>query len=75
MVQVPWPSRMLLGANNAFLHDASSLQMIGKAKDAVDQPVSPVCQAAQSMIKAGIGWCIVGNSNYGEGSSRGHAAL
>ncbi|KZL85578.1 aconitate hydratase 1 [Colletotrichum incanum] len=68
-------NNMLLGATNAFLPDASSFQMIGKAKDPVDQLVKPVSQTAQSMKAACIRWCIIGDNNYGEGSSREHAAL
>ncbi|GJC84295.1 putative aconitate hydratase, mitochondrial [Colletotrichum liriopes] len=68
-------NNMLLGATNAFLPDARSLQMIGKTKDPMDQLIKPVPQAARSMKKACIRWCIIGDNNYGEGSSREHAAL
>ncbi|WYZ43959.1 hypothetical protein EsH8_VII_000395 [Colletotrichum jinshuiense] len=68
-------NNMLLGATNAFLPGASSLQMIGKAKDPVDNDIKPVPQTARSMKEAGIRWCIIGDNNYGEGSSREHAAL
>ncbi|KAH0443164.1 hypothetical protein CcaCcLH18_01277 [Colletotrichum camelliae] len=69
-------NNLLLGATNDFLPDASTLQMIGKAKDPVDgDKIKPVPQAARSMKEAGIRWCIIGDNNYGEGSSREHAAL
>ncbi|KAI8290237.1 Aconitate hydratase [Colletotrichum sp. SAR 10_98] len=69
-------NNLLLGAINDFLPDASTLQMIGKAKDPVDgDKIKPVPQAARSLKKAGIRWCIIGDNNYGEGSSREHAAL
>ncbi|KXH61832.1 aconitate hydratase 1 [Colletotrichum nymphaeae SA-01] len=68
-------NNMLLGATNDFLADASSLNMIGKAMDPVDDQIKPVPQAARSMKSAGIRWCIIGDDNYGEGSSREHAAL
>ncbi|OLN92812.1 Aconitate hydratase, mitochondrial protein 3 [Colletotrichum chlorophyti] len=69
-------NNMLLGATNAFLPDASSLDMIGKAKDPIDNhQIKPVPQAARNMKTAGLRWCIVGDNNYGEGSSREHAAL
>ncbi|KAL2873684.1 hypothetical protein SGCOL_011167 [Colletotrichum sp. CLE4] len=68
-------NNMLLGATNAFLPDASSLNMTGKATDQVDGRIKPVPQAARNMKSAGIRWCIIGDDNYGEGSSREHAAL
>ncbi|KAF4775510.1 hypothetical protein HER10_EVM0011292 [Colletotrichum scovillei] len=68
-------NNMLLGATNDFLADASSLNVIGKAMDPVDGQIKPVPQAARSMKSAGIRWCIIGDDNYGEGSSREHAAL
>ncbi|CAI0642880.1 unnamed protein product [Colletotrichum noveboracense] len=69
-------NNLLLGATNDFLPDASTLQMIGKANDPVDgDKIKPVPQAARSLKKAGIRWCIIGGNNYGEGSSREHAAL
>ncbi|KAK1705911.1 aconitase family-domain-containing protein [Colletotrichum lupini] len=68
-------NNMLLGATNDFLGDASSLNMVGKAMDPVDGQIKPVPQAARSMKSAGIRWCIIGDDNYGEGSSREHAAL
>ncbi|KAF4819993.1 Aconitate hydratase [Colletotrichum siamense] len=69
-------NNLLLGATNDCLPDASTLQMIGKAKDPVDgDKIKPVPQAARSLKKAGIRWCIIGDNNYGEGSSREHAAL
>ncbi|KAJ5018721.1 aconitate hydratase [Colletotrichum sp. SAR 10_99] len=69
-------NNLLLGATNDFLPDASTLQMIGKANNPVDgDKIKPVPQVARSLKKAGIRWCIIGDNNYGEGSSREHAAL
>ena len=68
-------SNLLLGATNRFLPDAASLEMIGKAIDPVDSAVKPVPEAARNMRSVGIKWCIIGDWNYGEGSSREHAAL
>ncbi|KAL0934881.1 aconitate hydratase [Colletotrichum truncatum] len=69
-------NNLLLGVTNAFLPDPSSLQMIGKAADPTDgNKIKPVPQTARSMKKSGIRWCIIGDNNYGEGSSREHAAL
>lgn len=66
---------MLLGATNSFLPDATSLKMIGKSKDPTDGKVKFVHEAARSMKNKNIKWCIIGDNNYGEGSSREHAAL
>lgn len=68
-------NNMLLGAMNAFLPDAMSLQMIGKARDGHDGELKAVPQLAKDFKQAGIKWCIIGDDNYGEGSSREHAAL
>lgn len=67
-------NNFLLGATNAFRFKTGS-QMIGMAKDPSDDQVKPAAQAARNMQKQGLRWCIIGDSNYGEGSSREHAAL
>ncbi|KAL9564642.1 hypothetical protein ACKAV7_011094 [Fusarium commune] len=66
---------MLLGATNGFLPDASSLSMTGKTRDPTDGTIKFIHEAARTMKNAGIRWCIIGDNNYGEGSSREHAAL
>ena len=66
---------MLLGASNSFLPDGISLKMTGKTRDPTDGKVKFVHEAALSMKNANIKWCIIGDNNYGEGSSREHAAL
>jgi aconitate hydratase len=66
---------MLLGATNSFLPDCTSLGMIGKSRDPTDGKIKFVHEAARTMKNAGIRWCIIGDDNYGEGSSREHAAL
>lgn len=66
---------MLLGATNGFLPDKSSLDMVGKTYDPVDGRIKAIHEAARNMKDRGIRWCIIGDSNYGEGSSREHAAL
>ncbi|KAJ3540162.1 hypothetical protein NM208_g5186 [Fusarium decemcellulare] len=68
-------NNMLLGATNSFLPDASSLNMIGKARNTTNGEVKTVPQVAKDIQQAGIRWCIIGDNNYGEGSSREHAAL
>ncbi|KAF5594934.1 aconitate hydratase 1 [Fusarium pseudocircinatum] len=66
---------MLLGATNGFLPDANSLSMTGKTRDPTDGTIKFIHKAARTMKNAGIRWCIIGDNNYGEGSSREHAAL
>ncbi|TDZ10333.1 Aconitate hydratase [Colletotrichum sidae] len=76
-------NNLLLGATNAFLPDAGSRPMIGKTRNPVSvsdsgsgtAAISPIPETARSLKHAGVRWCIVGDDNYGEGSSREHAAL
>jgi aconitate hydratase len=61
---------MLMGGANAFTGE------VGKGKNVLTgeagQPISAVARAYKSQ---GVTWVIVGDHNYGEGSSREHAAL
>ncbi|KAL1870421.1 hypothetical protein Daus18300_005107 [Diaporthe australafricana] len=69
-------NNLLLGATNAFLPDANTLEMIGHARDPTDgAAIKPVPEVALSLRGHGVRWCIIGDANYGEGSSREHAAL
>jgi aconitate hydratase len=60
---------LLLGAVNAFN------DQIGKAKNALTNNVESCAQIAREYKKQNISWVIVGDNNYGEGSSREHAAM
>lgn len=60
---------LLIGAVN-FFNDS-----INSVKDQVNGSYEPVPKAAQTMRDAGIGTIIIGDENYGEGSSREHAAM
>lgn len=60
---------LLIGATNAF-NDS-----INKIKNHNDGSYGTVPDVARSNKKAGIGTIIVGDENYGEGSSREHAAM
>lgn len=63
-------NNMLLGADNAFTGE------IGKGTDQLTgQKGIEFNKIARSYQKAGHGWVIVGDENYGEGSSREHAAM
>jgi aconitate hydratase len=47
----------------------------GTAVDALDGYEKPLPQVARHYQAEGIGWAVVGDENYGEGSSREHAAM
>ncbi len=60
---------MLIGAVNYFNDETNSV------KDQVNGKYEPVPESAQNMRDAGIGTVVIGDENYGEGSSREHAAM
>ena len=60
---------MLLGAVNAFNNQ------IGNGKNILNNKIESFPQIARQYTKRGIQWVIIGDSNYGEGSSREHAAM
>ena len=61
---------LFMGATNAFTGEA------GKGKDVLSGETSRSFAAIARHYKAlGTRWCAVGDQNYGEGSSREHAAL
>jgi len=60
---------LLIGAVNYFNDKTNNV------KDQVNGKYEPVPTAAQTMRDAGIGTIIIGDENYGEGSSREHAAM
>jgi aconitate hydratase len=60
---------MLTGAVNAFREE------IGKGKNLLTGQIEPFPKIARDYKVQGIGWVIVGDENYGEGSSREHAAM
>ncbi|HEY2997958.1 MAG TPA: aconitate hydratase [Acidimicrobiales bacterium] len=61
---------LFLGVVNAF-RDAEA----GHGKDPLDGDIRPFPDIARRLHEAGVGWCAVGDENYGEGSSREHAAM
>ena len=61
---------LFLGAINAFA-DAEP----GMGVDARDGSVVPLPDLARAYKGAGIEWLAIGDENYGEGSSREHAAM
>ncbi|KAI0410805.1 aconitase family-domain-containing protein [Xylaria grammica] len=66
---------MLLGATNGFLVESHPRNNIGMAINPVDGRIRPVPEVAIDLQRRKIRWCIIGDNNYGEGSSREHAAL
>jgi len=63
-------NNMLLGADNAFIAGE-----IGKGVNQLTGEKKEFAQVAREYQKAGKGWMIIGDENYGEGSSREHAAM
>ena len=60
---------LLMGGVNAYSGKR------GTVTNAVTRAAQPVAQAARDYRARGLKWVIVGDANYGEGSSREHAAL
>jgi aconitate hydratase len=58
------------GVNNAFALDGA-----GNGIDVRDGSVTPLPELAKEYKEAGIAWIAIGDENYGEGSSREHAAM
>jgi aconitate hydratase len=61
---------LLLGAVNAY-HEGE----VGRGKNTLNNKIELFPHIAREYKKRGLKWVIVGNSNYGEGSSREHAAM
>ncbi|MEX2625564.1 MAG: aconitate hydratase, partial [Ilumatobacteraceae bacterium] len=60
---------LFLGAVNAFTGAT------GEGIDITDGATRPYPEIAKRYAEQGIGWCAIGDRNYGEGSSREHAAM
>ncbi|MBI4343140.1 MAG: aconitate hydratase, partial [Candidatus Omnitrophica bacterium] len=60
---------MFTSATNVFT------SQMGTAVDLLDGQTKPIPQAARHYKAEGLGWAVVGDDNYGEGSSREHAAM
>jgi aconitate hydratase len=61
---------LFIGVNNAFALDPA-----GSGVDVRDGSIRPLPELAKAYKDAGIFWVAVGDENYGEGSSREHAAM
>jgi aconitate hydratase len=62
-------ANLFLGAVNAFTGET------GSGKDPIDGITRPFPEVAKHLADAGVPWCVVGDENYGEGSSREFAAM
>jgi aconitate hydratase len=60
---------LFIGAVNAFGHEP------GKGKNLLSGEVDKFSANARKYKEQGIGWVAIGDENYGEGSSREHAAM
>ncbi|MDC0229319.1 aconitate hydratase, partial [Nitrosopumilus sp.] len=60
---------MLLGAVNAFNDE------VGNGKNILNNKIEPFSKIARQYKQQGLNWIIIGDNNYGEGSSREHAAM
>lgn len=66
-------NNMLLAASNAFLPSKSD--MLGHTIHPLEGNTDLIHEVARDLQRRSIPWCIIGDWNYGEGSSREHAAL
>jgi aconitate hydratase len=62
-------ANLFLGAVNAFTGE------IGTGKDPLDGRTRPFPEIAARLADIHVEWCVIADENYGEGSSREHAAL
>lgn len=62
-------NNLFIGAVNAFREE------IGKGKNVLTSEIEGFSDVARAYKKANIGWITIGDENYGEGSSREHAAM
>jgi len=60
---------MFIGAVNSFSGE------VGKVKNIISGEIQQTSDVARNYKSAGIKWIVVGDENYGEGSSREHAAM
>lgn len=60
---------MLTGAVNGFNN------AVGKTTNSLNGELQPVNEVARAYLNAGKNWIVIGDTNYGEGSSREHAAM
>ncbi len=62
-------ANLFLGVLNAFTG------VTGEGRDPSDGETRSFADIAARLARSGVRWCVVGDDNYGEGSSREHAAM
>jgi aconitate hydratase len=62
-------NNLFLGVTNAFTGE------IGKTKDIFTKEYKSIPEVARNYKNKGISWVVIADENYGEGSSREHAAM
>jgi len=62
-------NNLLIGATNAFNSS------VNRVKNLLAGTYDEVPKVARAYKASGIGWVVIGDENYGEGSSREHAAM
>ncbi|KAL2802973.1 aconitase family-domain-containing protein [Aspergillus granulosus] len=67
-------NNMLTTATNAFLK-VDDPGMLGHTRHPLTSELQVVPEVARDLKRRQVKWCIIGDHNYGEGSSREHAAL
>ncbi|KAL3478843.1 aconitase family-domain-containing protein [Aspergillus californicus] len=67
-------NNMLTTATNAFMESENS-GLLGHVRHPITMEMDVVPRVARGLKRRGVRWCIIGDHNYGEGSSREHAAL
>ncbi|KAJ4343718.1 hypothetical protein N0V95_006548 [Ascochyta clinopodiicola] len=67
-------NNMLLAASNAFLPVGDS-RLLGHTIHPLTSRTDVIHEVARDLRDTDVKWCIIGDWNYGEGSSREHAAL
>jgi aconitate hydratase len=66
---------LFLGAINAFTPADGDAYEAGHGRDPLDGETRSFPDIARHLHGEGVPWCAVGDENYGEGSSREHAAM
>ncbi|KAL3482993.1 aconitase family-domain-containing protein [Aspergillus germanicus] len=67
-------NNMLTTATNAFLK-VDDPGLLGHTRHPLTSSLHVVPEIARDLKQRNVRWCIIGDHNYGEGSSREHAAL
>ena len=75
VAQVPRPPREHLRQPVPRRRSTRSRARSARARTSIDGATRPFPDIAKHYSEAGVAWCAIGDRNYGEGSSREHAAM